>query len=53
MINFCTINYEINIKKTGDRDQNRPAGVGKNLAARLFKIIVSLSNYEKIAKNHH
>lgn len=42
MTNFCIISYkfnEINIKKAGDRDQNRPAGVGKNLAARLFEII--------------
>ena len=51
MISFCTISYEpieINIKKTGDRDQNRPAGVGRNLAARLIKILKIMKILPKI-----
>ena len=51
MISFYTISYEpieINIKKTGDRDQNRPAGVGRNLAARLIKILKIMKKLPKI-----
>ena len=49
---FYIISYEPiemgAIKKTGDRDQNRPAGVGRNLAARLIKILKIMKNSLKI-----